>query len=234
MLDIRITRAIGVLLIAFAVYFNIPYSLLAASFDYPAILRKPPGEILEAFAAGGSSLILTWWAFMLAALLFAPVAVCVARVTRGAMAAPIAALGVAAGVVQAIGLARWVYAVPGLAAAWKASFDPAPRAAAEAAFMALHQFAGVGVGEAIGQMLTGTWLAGVAVSQIRHPRFGKGVAAVGLAGSVVLVLGTVEGLATVMTFDPGLFGLGALVGFLLLTVWLVWTGVLCILRSGTP
>lgn len=234
MLDARITRAIGVLLIAFAIYFNVPYSLLAASFDYPAVLRKPPGEILEAFAVGGPALILTWWAFMMAGLLFAPVAVCVARVTRGQMAAPIAALGIAAGVVQAIGLSRWVYAVPGLAAAWMASFDPAPRAAAETAFVALHQFAGVGIGEAIGQILTGIWLMGVALSQIRHPRFGKGVAAVGLAGGVTLVLGTVEGLATVLAFDPGVFGLGALVGFLLLTVWLVWTGVDCIRRPAAP
>ena len=46
------------------------------------------------------------------------------------------------------------------------------------------------------------------------------------------LLGLVEGLATVILFDPGLFGLAAMVGFLVLTVWLVWTGVLCILRPG--
>lgn len=43
-----------------------------------------------------------------------------------------------------------------------------------------------------------------------------------------------EGLATVVPFDPGLFGLSALAGYLVLTVWLIWTGVLCILRPNVP
>jgi hypothetical protein len=53
---------------------------------------------------------------------------------------------------------------------------------------------------------------------------------VGLAGGVILLLGLLEGLATVLPFDAGLFGLSALVGYLILTVWLIWTGVMCILR----
>ena len=63
-----------------------------------------------------------------------------------------------------------------------------------------------------------------------QPRFGRRVAGVGLTGGVILLLGLVEGLATVMSFDPGVFGLAAMVGFLLLSVWLIWTGILCILR----
>lgn len=145
-------------------------------------------------------------------------------------AGAIASLGVAAGVTQAIGLSRWVYAVPGLAAAWLASPDPAARAPIEAMFSTLHQFAGVGIGEAIGQSLTGFWLIAVASGQRRHPRFGGAVALLGVGGGVILLLGLVEGLGTVMGFDPGPFGLAALVGFFLLTIWLIWTGLLCILR----
>jgi hypothetical protein len=36
-----------------------------------------------------------------------------------------------------------------------------------------------------------------------------------------------------MAFDPGAFGLAAVLGFLLLTVWMIWTGLLCILRPAT-
>lgn len=228
-------RALGIAFIVFAIGFNVPYSWLAANFEYPDILRSPPGLILSAFADGGAPLILAWESFALAALLFAPVAVGIASVTRreGHGASSIAAMGVAAGVTQAIGLSRWVYAVPGLAAAWTAaSADPALRATIETTFMTLHQFAGVGIGEAIGQTLTGFWLIGVALGQWSHPRFGRAVAGVGLVGGVVLLLGLVEGLATVLPFQPGMFGLAALVGFLLLTVWLIWTGLLCLLRPG--
>ena len=228
MTETKKTRLIGVALIAFAIGFNVPYAHLAATFDYPDILRKPPGEILAAFAAGGRPLILTWAAFALAALLFAPIAVWVARITNRSSGVP--ALGIAAGVAQAIGLCRWVYAVPGLAAAWTA--DPAARPSVETAFTALHQFAGVGIGEAIGQTLTAFWLIGAALAQRHHPRYPAALTLLGVVGGGVLLLGLVEGLATVLAFDPGLFGLAAMVGFLILTVWLIWTGVLCILRPA--
>jgi Domain of unknown function (DUF4386) len=231
-----IVRLVGMALVAFAVAFNLPYMRLAAAFDYPAILRSPPGVILAAFADGGAPLILTWAAFTLAALMFAPIAIGMAKVTErsGHASSAIAALGIAAGVTQAIGLSRWVYAVPGLAARWSASaHDPGQRAAIEATFMALHQFAGVGIGEAIGQSLTAFWLIGVAIGQRRHPRFNRWPAILGVSGGVILLTGLVEGLATVIPFDPGAFGLAAPVGFLVLSVWMIWTGVLCILRSDT-
>ena len=234
--EAKFVRLVGVTLIVFAVAFNLPYMWLAATFDYPDILRSPPGVILAAFADGGPPLILTWAAFALAALLFAPVAVGISKITQrnGHASSATAALGIAAGVTQAIGLSRWVYAVPGLAASWTASAgDPALRTAIELNFTALHQFAGVGIGEAIGQSLTAFWLMAVAIGQRRHPRFGGALAGLGLLGGIVLLLGIIEGLATVLAFDPGVFGLGALVGFLLLTVWLIWTGILCILRPGT-
>jgi hypothetical protein len=45
---------------------------------------------------------------------------------------------------------------------------------------------------------------------------------------VTLVLGLAEGLATVVDFDPGLFSLAALLGFVLLTIWMIWTGICCL------
>lgn len=224
-------RILGVVFIIFAIAFNGPYSWLAANFAYPGILREPAATILTAFAAGGTALILAWGAFALAALLFAPVAVGMAKVTRepGNAASAVSALGVAAGVTQAIGLSRWVYAVPGIAAAWSAATDPAARSGLETLFLTLHQFAGVGIGEAIGQTLTGMWLIGVALGQWHHPRFGKAVAAFGFAGGVILLVGLVEGVATVIPFDPGVFGLSALAGYLVLSAWLIWTGILCLL-----
>jgi hypothetical protein len=231
-IDAGVVRRLGAAFIVFAIAFNLPYAWLGTYFEYPAILRQPVATVLAAFAAGGPPLILAWFGFMAAALLLAPVAVGVARVTRrdGYATSAVAGLGVAAGLAQAIGLSRWVYAVPGLAAQWTATTDPAIRASIESTFTALHQFAGVGVGEAIGQSLTAFWLIGVALTQWSHPRFGRQVAALAIGAGIVLLLGLVEGVATAVYFDPGIFGFAALVGFLMLTVWLIWTGVLCILR----
>ena len=230
------TRAIGIALILFAIGFNLPFAWLGAHFGYPDILRKPPGEILAAFAQGGAPLIAAWAAFAVAALLFAPVAIGVARVTRrpGDLSAAIAALGIGAGITQAIGLSRWVYAVPMLAAEWTASPDPAARHVIETLFLTLHQSAGVGIGEAIGQSLTAFWLIGVALAQQGHPRFGRRLALLGVIAGIILLLGLVEGMATVLAFDPGLFGVAAPLGFGLLTLWLIWTGLRCIRHPIDP
>ncbi len=220
-------RWIGAALIVFAIGFNAPYAWLALNFEYPDILRRPSSEVLAAFAAGGAPLILAWLGFAAAALLLAPAALGVAHVTRnsktGARADGIAALGIAAAVTQAIGLSRWVYAVPGLASAWTA--EPEGRAAIETMFATLHQFAGVGIGEAIGQTLTAFWAIGVGCTQWNHPGFGRVSAVLAWLCAIAILLGQAEGLATVVAFDPGLFALGAPIGYLVLTVWLIWTGV---------
>ena len=67
----------GLFLIALPVAYNVLYTLLARSFDYPDILRRPSVEVLDRFLAGGSKLILTWWGFAISAVLLAPTAVLV-------------------------------------------------------------------------------------------------------------------------------------------------------------
>jgi hypothetical protein len=77
-------------------------------------------------------------------------------------------IGVLAGLVQMLGLLRWVYLVPSLARAHvDPQSSPADREATVAIFRAFHQYLGVGVGEHLGYLLTGLWsvLIGVGVTQ---------------------------------------------------------------------
>jgi Domain of unknown function (DUF4386) len=67
----------GLLLMLLPVAYNLFFTLLARGFDYPDILRRPTGEVLERFAAGGSRLVLIWWGFAMCAVLFAPAVVLV-------------------------------------------------------------------------------------------------------------------------------------------------------------
>jgi hypothetical protein len=113
------TRVItGVLLIALPIAYNGLYTMLARSFDYPDILRRPTAEVLGRFGAGGSPLILTWWGFAMSAVLLAPAAVLVSIAFADANATVLSlatAIGVLAALVQFLGLIRWPLAVPHLA-----------------------------------------------------------------------------------------------------------------------
>ena len=159
--------AAGVFLIVAPLWFNVTFALLGKRFDYPDILRKPATEILDRFRAGGSPLILLWWVFMLSGLLLIPAVVLLGQALGFTGIVPLAVtIGVLAGLVQMLGLLRWVYLVPSLAGTHA---DPAlaigEREANLALFRAMHRYLGVGVGEHLGYLFTGLWsvLTGVAI-----------------------------------------------------------------------
>jgi len=156
-------------LIVAPLWFNANFALLGKRFDYPDILRRPTGEILERFRAGGSSLIVLWWTFMLSGLLLIVAAVLLGQVLGFAGIVPLAVtVGVIAGLVQMLGLLRWVYLVPSLARAYAdTASNEGERQIHASVFRAMHQYLGVGVGEHLGYLFTGVWsmLMGIAVIQ---------------------------------------------------------------------
>src|SRR3954453_21436374 len=62
----------GLLMIVVAFAFNAAFALLAARFDYPDVLREPTADVLAKFRAGGTPLVLLWWAFALTAVRHGP------------------------------------------------------------------------------------------------------------------------------------------------------------------
>jgi cytochrome bd-type quinol oxidase subunit 2 len=108
----------GALLLALPVTFNVAFGVLAATFDYPDILRRPTHEVLARFREGGTKLMLWWWIFALTAAALAPLAVLVARAlddANGTLVVVGATVGVLAGLVQMLGVIRWPFLVPYLA-----------------------------------------------------------------------------------------------------------------------
>jgi hypothetical protein len=65
-------------------------------------------------------------------------------------------VGIAAAVVQVVGLSRWPLLVPGYAAD-AASADPATAAAARDSFATAHHVLGTIVGETFGYLFTAAW-----------------------------------------------------------------------------
>ena len=98
----------GLLLLVLPVAYNLLYTLLARSFDYPDILRQPTDQVLDRFAAGGSRLVLIWWGFAMSAVLLAPAVVLVSVTLADADPTVLVlatAIGVLAALVQFLGRA---------------------------------------------------------------------------------------------------------------------------------
>lgn len=219
----------GASAIALAIVFNIPYAILAATYDYPDVLRRSAADALDLFAAGGARLILTWHGFALAALALTPLAIALSLTPTRVAEKPGLAIGAAvtgalAGFAQAVGLWRWVFLVPGLA---RTHTDPAAtpdaKAAAERAFDILNQYGGVAVGEHLGQWLTALFVLMLALLQWGERK--RISAAIGLLTALAIAVGTGEGLALALGQSGDLFSLATIGGFLGLTVWLIATGI---------
>jgi hypothetical protein len=188
---------VGGLLIVVPILFNALFADLARTFDYPDILRREPGEILTRFHAGGTALIVRWWAFALVALVFIPFGVAVPDVLApGSVFTPIAAaLGVAAGLVQVIGLIRWPFLVPDLARRYvDPGTTPQQRDTIELIFASIHRLLGVGIGEHLGYLLTGLWSAalGAAILATSADVVPAWLGAPGLIVGLALAIGSLE------------------------------------------
>jgi hypothetical protein len=219
----------GALTILLAIGFNIPYAILAMTYDYPNVLRRPAGEALDLFAAGGASLILTWHAFALSALLLAPLALALTLTPNAVRERPGLAIGAAicgslAGLAQAIGLWRWVFVVPGLA---RIHADPnanhPDRRAAEQVFDLINQYGSMAIGEHLGQLLTALFVLLLSTLQWREARRITGL--IGFATATAITVGTNEGVAIALGQSGDAFATFTIAGFLGLTVWLVATGL---------
>jgi hypothetical protein len=193
---VNVERAAGALLILLPLAFNAFFLLLARRFDYPDILRRPTEEILARFQAGGVGLKLLWYGFMLTAILLAPLAVLLGQVLArdGPAVVPTATVvGVLAAVVQFLGLARWPFLVPPLARAYA---DPgstqATRDATAVAFEAFHRYLGIGIGECLGYLLTGSWTILVGAAMLQSSAFDAWLAWPGIIIGLFLIVGSLE------------------------------------------
>lgn len=220
----------GLAAINFAILFNIPFAVLGAIYDYPQILRHPAGEALDKFAAGGTLLILTWYLFGFTALLLTPLSIAISITPRRMLASPALAIGAAlagtaASITQAIGLFRWVFVVPSLAAAHTAN-----AASTEASFALLNAWGGVTIGEHMGQWFTALFLL---LSALLQGKEGWVVSCIiACIAAVFIAVGTGEGLAIALGQDGSPFAIATLIGFVGLTLWLIVTGINLIRTRG--
>lgn len=210
----------GYLLILGAVGVLVPYTILTLTFNYPDILRAESGVILTEFYRGGAALIFTWLAF---ALLGLPLLVAYSLIgQKFEPAMPqikwVTTVGIVSGVVQIIGLLRWVFVVPVLATEFVNTTSASKQEAIEISFKVIHQFAGVLLGEHLGQLFTIAWTVFIAAALLKAGMIPKWLAWWGFIASFIYFLAQAELLATVIPAFPVLDW----AGFIGSTLWLLW------------
>lgn len=210
----------GWLILTGAVALLIPYTILTVIFEYPDILRQDTATILTKFHEGGSRLIWTWFAFAITGLPLIPAYILIGKKleNKSAMVRVATTIGVTGLIVQMVGLLRWTFVIPVLAETYVHAADDAAKAAAIVAFKTIHQFAGVLLGEHLGQLFTITWTVLLSLSFAKMKLMPKWISVLGITSSLLYLLAQAELIGTVIRDFPA----WDMAGFIGSTLWLIW------------
>jgi hypothetical protein len=142
-------------------------------------------------------------------------------------------VGVAAALVQALGLVRWPFAVPELARRYVAAADgpagDATRDSIAVVFATLHRLLGVGIGEHLGYLLTGLWTLLVAGSILSTAVLPGWLGIVGVPIGIALLVGTLEFVGPNEPDGWPLAGTIVPIAYIAWSIWLIALGVFLIL-----
>jgi hypothetical protein len=215
------------LLILAAVLANVAFTALGSIFNYPDVLDEPAGQVLASFRDHQGA-VSGWFAVLaLSAALLAPVAIGVGRLSPARAMRIAVPVGIAAAVVQVIGLLRWPILVPGYASD-AASANAGVAADGRDAFTTASDILGTALGETLGYLLTATWTVLVVVALGRHFA-GHWFPILGAASAALVVVGVLSPLG-LPVIDTANF-----LGYVLWSVWLIAFAVVILLheRRGT-
>ncbi|MDP1847099.1 MAG: DUF4386 family protein [Solirubrobacteraceae bacterium] len=211
------------LLIVAAVLANVAFTALGSIFDYPDVLNEPAGQVLADFRADQTA-IGGWFAVLaLSAALFAPIAIGVRRLSSGRAMRIAVPVGIAAAVVQVIGLLRWPVLVPGYASE-AASTDAGVAAAGRDAFTTASDILGTAIGETLGYALTATWTVLVIVALGRHYA-GRWFALLGALSAALVLTGVLSPLG-LPVIDTANF-----IGYILWSLWLIAFAIVIVVHE---
>lgn len=215
----------AIALVTAALLTNAGFTALSSIFNYPDVLKEPSGVVLDRFREHQSSVSM-WFAILaVSAALFGPIAVGIGKLRTDRWMRLAVPVGIAAAVVQTIGLSRWPLLVPGFASD-AASASATTAADAESHFHTANVILGTVIGETFGYLLTATWTVLVVTSL--GNRF---------AGRIFRVLGTVSAaMIFVGVFSPldlAVIDTVNFAGYVMWSIWLIWLAVAVVRGART-
>jgi hypothetical protein len=195
------------------------FFILAPAINWPASLDEPPAVILPLILDQSGAVFAGYLSYLIHALALIPLAILLRDALRldGAMGRAVVTLGVLAGFAKALGIVRWLFLMPGLAAAYTdPAATPATKDAIAVVYEAFNAYAG-GVGELLGVgLFAGIWTIVISVAVLR-----QGWTVIGYAGlgAAVLLLSTLLSVAGIES--PVMLTLSGI-------LWQFWTLALAI------
>jgi hypothetical protein len=211
------------LLILTAVLANVGFTALGSIFNYPDVLDEPAGAVLASFREHQSAVSAWFSVLALSAALLAPIAIGVGRLSPARAMRIAVRVGVAAAVVQVVGLLRWPILVPGYASD-AASGSPGVADAARDSFTTASAILGTAIGETLGYLLTAAWTALVLVA-LGRGFAGRWFTALGAASAGLVLVGVLSPL------DLPVVDTANFLGYVLWSIWLIAFGVVIIVRE---
>ena len=177
------------------------------------MLDEPAGSVLADFRDHQGA-VSAWFAVLaLSAALLAPIAIGVGRLSTARAMRIAVPVGIAAAVVQVIGLLRWPILVPGYASD-AASGDAAVAAAGATRSPRRATSSAPRIGETLGYLLTAAWTVLVVVALGR--RFaGRWFAVLGGVSAALVLVGVLSPLGLPVVDTANFFG------YVLWSVWLI-------------
>jgi hypothetical protein len=206
-------RLAAVLMVVAVVLANVAFLGLGSVFNYPDILQEEADEILAEFRADEAAIITLFVLLALSAALLAPIAILLGRLANNEPGRWSIRVGIAAAIVQVIGLSRWPLIVPFLAD--REDTD---------AFETIHTVLGEVIGETFGYLLTATWTV-LIIYALGQRLAGRWFTYMGLLAAALIALGVLVPLDV-----PGT-DFANFVGYILWSIWLLAFAILIWRRS---
>ncbi|WP_082115826.1 DUF4386 domain-containing protein [Hymenobacter terrenus] len=220
-------RLTGALLLAAGLLLITCFELLRQTLDYPNVLRESSARILALHAPAVVGAVQPlWYGMTLGSLcmVFGMLLLdyCL-RHFRVPYRALITTVGLLAALFNVFGYLRWVFLVPGLAAAYAApTATAATREAVVVVFNAFHLYLGFSVGEHLGFLFLGMWGLLLSVALYRTAAFPRWLAWVGVPSSVGTILGILEGAGWAPAAQIVEISASLLIGWIMLLGICVW------------
>jgi hypothetical protein len=211
------------LLILAAVLANVGFTALGSIFNYPDVLNEPAGKVLASFrdhqgAVSGWFLILAF-----ASALMAPIAIGVGRLSAQRAMRFAVPVGIAAAVVQVVGLLRWPILVPGFASD-AGSSNLSVASSARDSFTTASNILGTAIGETLGYALTATWTVLVIVA-LGRKYAGRWFQVLGSVAALLVFVGVLSPLELPVVDTANFFG------YVLWSVWLIAFGIVILVHE---
>ena len=205
-------RAAAVLIVLAVILANAAFIGLGSVFEYPDILQEDADEILVEFRAEEGTIVALFITLALSAALLAPIAILLGRLAANERGRLSVRVGIAAAVVQVIGLLRWPLIVPSLA-----DSDDTE------AFDTVHTVLGTVVGETFGYLLTALWTI-LIISALGARLAGGWFSLLGYVAAALIAVGVLVPLDV-----PGA-DFANFLGYILWSVWMLAFATLILRR----